>query len=86
MDIGLPKIRGTDVVKWMRAQTELRDVIVLAVTAFAMKGDEQIILDAGCSAYASKPIAPRNFPKLVQSLLEKSTYDEILLCERRNNV
>ena len=56
MDIQLPEVSGLDVTKWLKEDDELRDIPVIAVTAFAMKGDEERIREGGCEAYISKPI------------------------------
>lgn len=56
MDIQLPDISGLDVTRQIRADDALRDTPVVAVTAFAMKGDDSNILAAGCNGYIAKPI------------------------------
>jgi len=57
MDIQLPEVSGLEVTKWLKDDDELRDIPVIAVTAFAMKGDEERIRSGGCEAYISKPIS-----------------------------
>jgi two-component system cell cycle response regulator DivK len=57
MDIQLPEVSGLEVTKWLKEDEELRDIPVVAVTAFAMKGDEERIRSGGCEAYVSKPIS-----------------------------
>jgi two-component system cell cycle response regulator DivK len=57
MDIQLPEVSGLEVTKWLKDDDELRAIPVVAVTAFAMKGDEERILQGGCEAYISKPIS-----------------------------
>ena len=57
MDIQLPEVSGLEVTKWLKEDDELRDIPVIAVTAFAMKGDEERIRQGGCEAYISKPIS-----------------------------
>ena len=60
MDIQLPEVSGLEVTKWLKDDDEPRHIPVIAVTAFAMKGDEERIRQGGCEAYISKPIpAPR---------------------------
>ena len=56
MDIQLPEVSGLEVTKWIKDDDRLRDIPVIAVTAFAMKGDEERIRQGGCEAYISKPI------------------------------
>ncbi|PPD30214.1 MAG: two-component system response regulator [Hyphomicrobium sp.] len=61
MDIQLPEVSGLDVTKWLKEDDELRGIPVIAVTAFAMKGDEEWIRSGGCEAYISKPISVMTF-------------------------
>jgi two-component system cell cycle response regulator DivK len=57
MDIQLPEVSGLEVTKWLKDDEALCDIPVIAVTAFAMKGDEERIRRGGCEAYISKPIS-----------------------------
>jgi two-component system cell cycle response regulator DivK len=57
MDIQLPEVSGLEVTRWLKEDEELRGIPVVAVTAFAMKGDEERIRSGGCEAYVSKPIS-----------------------------
>ena len=61
MDIQLPEVSGLDVTKWLKEDSELHVIPVIAVTAFAMKGDEERILQGGCEGYISKPISVPHF-------------------------
>ena len=61
MDIQLPEISGLEVTKWLKEDPELMAIPVVAVTAFAMKGDEERILQGGCEGYISKPISVPHF-------------------------
>ncbi len=61
MDIQLPEVSGIEVTKWLKEDDELRHIPVIAVTAFAMKGDEEKIREGGCEAYISKPISVMSF-------------------------
>lgn len=56
MDIQLPEVSGLEIIKWLKADQSLQDIPVIAVTAFAMKGDEQKIRAGGCEDYIAKPI------------------------------
>ena len=56
MDIQLPEVSGLEIIKWLKADKSLQDIPVIAVTAFAMKGDEQKIRAGGCEDYIAKPI------------------------------
>ena len=69
MDIQLPEISGLEVTKWLKDDEELREIPVIAVTAFAMKGDEQRIRQGGCEAYISKPISIGTFLETVRRYL-----------------
>jgi two-component system, cell cycle response regulator DivK len=61
MDIQLPEVSGLEVTRWLKEDDELRKIPVIAVTAFAMKGDEEKIRSGGCEAYIAKPISVTNF-------------------------
>ncbi len=70
MDIQLPEVPGTDVIKWLKEDESLRHIPVIAVTAFAMKGDQERIRESGCEAYMSKPITVTEFLETVRRFLE----------------
>lgn len=70
MDIQLPEISGLEVTKWLKEDDELRSIPVVAVTAFAMKGDEERIRQGGCEAYISKPISVSGFLETIRRLLD----------------
>jgi two-component system cell cycle response regulator DivK len=61
MDIQLPEVSGLEVTRWLKEDDDLRSIPVIAVTAFAMKGDEEKIRSGGCEAYIAKPISVSNF-------------------------
>lgn len=69
MDIQLPEISGLDVTRRLKAEDALRHIPIIAVTAFAMKDDEEKILSAGCQAYISKPISIVPFLNTVRRFL-----------------
>ncbi|MGI9356382.1 MAG: response regulator [Rhizobiaceae bacterium] len=69
MDIQLPEVSGLEVTKWLKDDDELARIPVIAVTAFAMKGDEERIRQGGCEAYISKPISVLKFLETVKSYL-----------------
>ncbi|MCJ8322276.1 MAG: response regulator [Rhizobiales bacterium] len=71
MDIQLPEVSGLEVTKWLKADANLAHIPVIAVTAFAMKGDEEKILQGGCEAYISKPISIGKFLATIESFIEK---------------
>lgn len=70
MDIQLPEVSGLEVTKWIRRDPELKDTPIVAVTAFAMKGDEEKIRAAGCNAYLAKPISVGGFVGTIKRFLE----------------
>ena len=70
MDIQLPEISGLDVTRKIKADAEIRHIPVIAVTAFAMKDDEEKIMAAGCEAYLPKPIAIDDFLATIRRFLE----------------
>jgi two-component system, cell cycle response regulator DivK len=69
MDIQLPEVSGLEVTKWIKEDDDLRSIPVIAVTAFAMKGDEERIRQGGCEAYISKPISVSKFLETVRTYL-----------------
>ncbi len=69
MDIQLPEVSGLEVTKWIKEDDELKAIPIIAVTAFAMKGDEEKIREGGCEAYIAKPISVTSFLKTVQQFL-----------------
>ena len=69
MDIQLPEVSGLEVTKWIKEDEDLRAIPVIAVTAFAMKGDEEKIREGGCEAYIAKPISVMNFLSTVDQFL-----------------
>jgi two-component system cell cycle response regulator DivK len=69
MDIQLPEVSGLEVTKWLKDDPELKGIPVVAVTAFAMKGDEERIREGGCEAYLSKPISVGKFFETVRHLV-----------------
>ena len=69
MDIQLPEISGLEITKLLKADDDLRHIPVVAVTAFAMKGDEQKIRTGGCDGYIAKPISVASFLQTVSKFL-----------------
>jgi two-component system cell cycle response regulator DivK len=69
MDIQLPEVSGLEVTKWLKDDPELKAIPVVAVTAFAMKGDEDRIREGGCEAYLSKPISVGKFIETIRHFL-----------------
>ncbi len=69
MDIQLPEVSGLGVTKWIKADDDLKSIPVIAVTAFAMKGDEEKIRSGECEAYIAKPISVNSFLETIQTVL-----------------
>src|SRR3979409_1448820 len=69
LDIQLPQVSGLEVTRWIKDDPELRTIPVVAVTAFAMKGDEERIREGGCEAYLSKPISVGKFIETVRRFI-----------------
>jgi two-component system cell cycle response regulator DivK len=67
MDIQLPEVSGLEVTQWLKDDEELRSIPIVAITAFAMKGDEEKIRQGGCEAYLSKPISVVKFLETVRN-------------------
>lgn len=70
MDIQMPHISGLELIEQMKADDELRRTPIMAVTAYAARGDEERIRDAGAEGYVSKPISVVRFVEAVRALLE----------------
>jgi two-component system cell cycle response regulator DivK len=66
MDIQLPEVSGLEVTRWIKSEDGIRHIPVIAVTAFAMKGDEEKIREGGCEAYIAKPISVTNFMEVIE--------------------
>ena len=69
MDIQLPEISGLEVTRMLKNNDDLKHIPVIAVTAFAMKGDEEKIREGGCEGYIAKPISVPNFLETVGRFL-----------------
>jgi two-component system cell cycle response regulator DivK len=69
MDIQLPEVSGLEVTKWIKNDDALKAIPIIAVTAFAMKGDEERIRESGCEAYIAKPMSVMNFINTVERFL-----------------
>ena len=69
MDIQLPEVSGLEVTRWLKEDDELKSIPVIAVTAFAMKGDEEKIREGGCEAYIAKPISVKSFMGVIEKVL-----------------
>ena len=70
MDIQMPHVTGLELIEQMKSDEELKGIPIMAVTAYAAKGDEERIRDAGAEGYVSKPISVMRFVEAVSALLE----------------
>ncbi len=71
MDLNLPQMTGFEVTKKLRENLAFRHTPIIALTAYAMRGDRERVIEAGCDAYLSKPINTRELPKVVAEMLSK---------------
>ena len=69
MDIQLPEVSGLEITRMLKADEDLKAIPVIAVTAFAMKGDEEKIREGGCEGYIAKPISVANFLETIATFL-----------------
>lgn len=69
MDIQLPNVSGMDLIETMKADAQLQSIPIMAVTAYAARGDEERIRAAGAEAYVSKPISVMRFVESVEALI-----------------
>jgi len=72
MDIQLPHTDGLELTREIKNVEATSDIPIIAVTAYAMKGDRERILEAGCDGYISKPINTREVPLVIANILEKT--------------
>ena len=73
MDLQLPGIDGLELTRRLKNAPETADIRIIAVTAYAMKGDKEKAMAAGCDAYVTKPIDTRALPALIAAQLERSS-------------
>lgn len=72
MDIQMPGVDGLELARRLKRDPATRDVPILALTACAMRGDEQRAYQAGCDGYISKPIDTRHMPEVIRAYLDAS--------------
>jgi len=69
MDIQLPKMSGLEVTQTLRADPAFRDIIIIGITAYALQGDKEMVINSGCDAYMSKPFRTRELSSLISEML-----------------
>jgi len=69
MDVQLPKLSGLEVTRRVRADPSLAQIPIIAITSFALSGDDRLAIEAGCNAYVAKPFRPRDLLEMIQSFL-----------------
>ena len=72
MDVQLPKMSGLDVTRQLRSDEATASVPVIAMTAYALRGDKEKIMEAGCDGYVSKPIDTRALPGVIAEYLDRA--------------
>ncbi|HWH77571.1 MAG TPA: response regulator [Candidatus Binatus sp.] len=77
MDIQLPGMDGLELTRRLKADPLTRDIRIVGLTAYAMKGDEARILAAGCDGYIPKPIDTRNLSNLIRGFLNPETIKNV---------
>ncbi|MCZ7626553.1 MAG: response regulator [Candidatus Methylomirabilota bacterium] len=70
MDIQLPKLSGLEITRRIRTDPALAQIPVIAITSFALSGDDRLALEAGCNAYISKPFRPRELMAIIRRFLD----------------
>lgn len=73
MDLQLPGISGLELTTRLKADPKFRDVVIIAITAYAMKGDREKALSAGCDGYVAKPIDTKTLPTVIANYLSESS-------------
>ncbi len=69
MDIQLPKLSGLEVTRRIRTDPSLAQIPIIAITSFALSGDDRVAFEAGCSAYIAKPFRPRDLLEMIRRFL-----------------
>ena len=75
MDVQLPKLSGLEVTRRLRQMPGFNHIPIIALTAYAMKGDKEKFIGAGCDAYLPKPINTRELPKMINKMLLRRRQD-----------
>jgi len=78
MDLQLPGMDGLELTRRLKGDPARRNIVILALTAYAMKGDEEKAIAAGCDGYITKPIDTRTLPKLIVAHIERKASSKTL--------
>jgi len=76
MDIRLPEINGLEVTRKLRETPTFSHTPIIAITAYAMKGDKERVIESGCDAYLPKPINTRELPEMIAEMLLRRRKDK----------
>ena len=76
MDIQLPKMNGLEVIRKLRETPVFGHTPIIAITAYAMKGDRERVIESGCNVYLSKPINTRELPEMIAEMLLQRQKDK----------
>ena len=76
MDIRLPRMSGLEVTRKLRETPMFSHIPIIGITAYAMKGDKEKVIESGCDAYLSKPINTRELPRIIAEMLLKWKKDK----------
>lgn len=69
MDIQLPKLSGHEAAKLIKSNPELKDIPIIAITSYALSGNDKVAFDAGCNDYIAKPFRPKVLREMVEKYL-----------------
>lgn len=69
MDVQLPKLSGLEATRRIRADPLLARIPVIAITSFALSGDDRLAIEAGCNAYVAKPFRPRDLLEMIRHFI-----------------
>lgn len=69
MDVQLPKLSGLEIARRVRADPSLDRIPIIAITSFALSGDDRLAFEAGCNAYVAKPFSPRDLLEMIRGFL-----------------
>jgi CheY-like chemotaxis protein len=73
MDLQMPDMDGLELTRRLKRDPQMKEVVIVALTAYAMKGDDRRAIEAGCDGYVTKPVDTRTLPVLVADFLRRKT-------------